>query len=146
MSRSGYTDDIEQWALIRWRGAVTSAIRGNRGQAFLKEMLGALDALPQKRLIREDLQDEYEDGAVCALGAVGRSRGLDMGGVDPDDHETVAKFFGIPHAMACEIMWMNDEHWWRITPEERFARVREWVAGKIGSALTTPKPTESQAK
>jgi len=34
MSRSGYVDngDIEQWDLIRWRGAVASAIRGKRGE------------------------------------------------------------------------------------------------------------------
>jgi len=47
MSRSGYSDDCDdQWSLICWRGAVKSAIRGKRGQAFLKEMLAALDALP----------------------------------------------------------------------------------------------------
>lgn len=32
MSRCGYSDDYDQWALIRWRGAVESAIRGKRGQ------------------------------------------------------------------------------------------------------------------
>jgi hypothetical protein len=37
MSRSGYSDDLENWSLIRWRGAVASAIRGRRGQAFLRE-------------------------------------------------------------------------------------------------------------
>lgn len=42
MSRSGYTDDCDdQWALIRWRGAVNSAIKGKRGQQALR---GRLDA------------------------------------------------------------------------------------------------------
>lgn len=138
MSRSGYIDDsIEQWSLIRWRGAVASAIRGKRGQAFLKEMLAALDALPEKKLIRNDLQDEYEDGAVCALGAVGRARGLDMAAVDADDHETVAGFFGIPHALACEVMYMNDDAWWRLSPEERFTRMRRWIESNIAPEDTS---------
>ena len=55
MSRSGYHDGIDQWDLIRWRGAVASAIRGKRGQAFLREMLDALDALPEPKLIAHDL-------------------------------------------------------------------------------------------
>lgn len=46
MSRSGYSDDIDQWDLICWRGAVASAIRGKRGQAFLLEMWKAMTALP----------------------------------------------------------------------------------------------------
>lgn len=44
MSRSGYNDDCDGWALIRWRGAVNSAINGKRGQAFLRELVAALDA------------------------------------------------------------------------------------------------------
>lgn len=50
MSRSGYSDDydFDNWQLIRWRGAVNSAINGRRGQAFLKELLTAIEALPEK--------------------------------------------------------------------------------------------------
>ena len=69
MSRSGYSDECDGWDLIRWRGAVASAIRGQRGQAFLREMLSALDAMPEKRLISEELE---RDGEVCAMGAVGQ--------------------------------------------------------------------------
>jgi hypothetical protein len=136
MSRSGYSDDLDNWALIKWRGAVTSAMRGRRGQAFLKELLAALDALPEKRLIAEEL--EVPAGGmpfhlrtdVCALGSVGRARGMDMTKLDACDHETVAARFGIPHALACEIMFTNDEYR-RETPEARFARVRRWVASLI---------------
>lgn len=58
MSRSGYTDDgwddeSAQWAAIRYAGALKSAVRGKKGQAFLRELLAALDAMPVKRLIRE---------------------------------------------------------------------------------------------
>jgi hypothetical protein len=127
MSRSGYDDDCDGWDLIRWRGAVASAIRGKRGQAFLKEMLSALDDLPDKRLIDQDF---VADGDVCALGAVGVKRAIDMANIDPYDRETVAGTFGIPPALAAKIMEVNDAGR-RVTPERRYLRVREWVAGKI---------------
>lgn len=130
MSRSGYTDDGEQWEFICWRGAVASAIRGKRGQAFLKEMLAALDALPEKRLIAHELEAH---GAVCALGAVGKARGLDMSKIDPDDRETVAFKFGIAPALAAEIVFENDGDfdWKEISPEVRFERMRSWVLSQI---------------
>lgn len=130
MSRSGYSDDYDdQWALIRWRGAVTSAIRGKRGQKFLREMATALDALPDKILIAEELE---QDGAVCALGSVGKARGIDMAKIDPEDWDTVSAAFGIPDALAREIMWENDEGNYRFeSPAERWKRVRTWVQGKI---------------
>lgn len=132
MSRSGYVDDMEQWQFIRWRGAVASAFRGRRGQAFLKEMLVAIDALPEKKLIANDL--EANEGAVCAIGAVGKARGVDMQDVDPEDGKRVAALFSIPHAMACEIVFMNDERFWRQTPEERFVAMREWIKNEIWNA------------
>lgn len=109
MSRSGYTDDGDDgWALIRWRGAVSSAIRGRRGQAMLVELLQALDALPEKRLVADSLATA--DGDYCALGALGKSRGLEMSQIDPDDREAVAQAFGIAEALAAEIMYFNDSH------------------------------------
>jgi len=108
MSRSGYTDDCEdQWGLIRWRGAVNSAIKGRRGQAFLCEALGALDAMPVKELIGESLVTA--DGEFCTLGVVGAARGMDIAAIDPDDRVAVAKSFGISEALAAEIMYENDE-------------------------------------
>lgn len=129
MSRSGYHDDIDdQWQLIRWRGAVASAFRGKRGVAFLSEMLAALDALPEKKLIADDLE---ADGAVCAIGAVGKARGMDMSNLDPHESENVASAFGIAHAMAAEIVYTNDEHFSRETPEQRFASMRAWIKNEI---------------
>lgn len=156
MSRSGYIDDEDDHLAIgRWRGAVMRAMYGKRGQAFLKEALAVLDAMPDKRLIAEHLevdgrQCRYGDpdiiiggdelvtpagtalpmGAVCTLGAVGKARGMDMSDIDPEDHETVAVKFGIAHALACEIMYMNDD-WYQETPEERYNRMRAWVVSKI---------------
>ena len=138
MSRSGYTDDCEGWDLIRWRGAVNSAIKGARGQAFLKEMLTALDAMPEKKLIAGELA---EGDAVCALGAVGKARGVAMDGIDPEDRERVARAFGIAEALAAEIVFENDQDFYysKETPEERFARMRRWIEGQIEPALTGEK-------
>ena len=64
MSRHGYADDLaddDPLAYGQWRGRVASAIRGRRGQAFLREMRAALDAMPDKRLIATALVDEDGD-------------------------------------------------------------------------------------
>lgn len=132
MSRSGYYDDRDdQWAHIKWRGQVTSAIRGKRGQSFLKDLLRALDELPAKRLIKNALESE---GEVCAIGALGRMRGMDMSRLDPEDSEGVACKFGIADQLAREIVYMNDEWWEREDGETRFLRMRRYVKSLIRPA------------
>jgi hypothetical protein len=65
MGRHGYTDDSDDVLdLGRWRAQVSSAIRGKRGQRFLRDVIRALDALPEKRLIKNDLVNE--EGAVTS--------------------------------------------------------------------------------
>lgn len=131
MSRSGYSDACDGWDLICWRGAVASAIRGNRGQAFLREMLAALDALPAPRLIAHDLA---KDGEVCAIGSVGRLRGLDMGALEPTEPSPIADAFGIAEALVKEIEFVNDGDFdWHsgMTPERRFQKVRAWILDNI---------------
>lgn len=152
MSRSGYNDDFEQWELIKYRGMVASATRGKRGQALLKDILIAMNGMPCKRLIADDL--EQSDGAVCAIGAAGRLRGVDMSNLDPEDSESVAGKFNVADCLAREIVWENDESGWsgqyefvdgidswgrrrqyrrmrKETPEERFIRMRKWVRSQI---------------
>ncbi len=111
MSRSGYVDfdgwDGDNWSHICWRGAVASGIRGKRGQAALKEIAEALDALPEQSLAAGTLQTE--EGSFCTLGALGKARGMDMSHIDPEDRESVAHAFGISEALAAEIMYLNDE-------------------------------------
>ena len=138
MSRSGYCDDIDdQWMHIRWRGAVSSAIRGKRGQAFLAEMAEAMDALPEKKLVSMELE---ANGSVCAIGAVGKARGVDMSKLDPEDYSRVAYTFGISDALAQEIVFMNDEAgFYKETEEQRFERMRSWVASNLR------KPAEGAA-
>lgn len=130
MSRSGYSDDCDGWALIRWRGAVTSAIRGKRGRELLIELRDALDAMPEKALIAHELVDAA--GSFCTLGVIGNARGLPLAEIDPEDSDQVAERFGIAPALAKEIVFMNDEASWHDeTPQQRWARMRQWVENAL---------------
>ena len=132
MSRSGYSDDYAgdcdyPNALELYRQAVHRAVTGYRGQAFLKRLRDALDAMPTKRLIVDSIRDERGD--VCALGAV-----------DPDvaeyDARRLAGHFRIATSLAAEIVFENDEaHRWkrRETPGQRWTRMRAWVDTQIVS-------------
>ena len=136
MSRSGYSYDCEESSLNLYRANVDRALAGKRGQAFLREMLAALDALPNKRLISEAMES---DGEVCAIASVGRYRGTDMSKLDPENYEewdfsvAVGQAFNIAQPMAAEIMYINDDDCvaYGETPEHRYVRVREWVAQQI---------------
>ena len=131
MSRSGYSDDYDTNLVNLWRANVDRALRGGRGQAFLRELLATLDAMPEKRLIAEEL---IVEGEVCAMGAVGARRGLEMEGVDPEDTRRVGKMFEIAPAMAAELFYVNDEagpYSEEETSEQRFWRVRRWVVEQI---------------
>lgn len=113
MSRSGYIDDIEDnLAAGRWRQAVNKALGGKRGQALLRELVEALDAMEDKRLYSGSFATA--DGEFCALGVLGAKRGtkIDDLGSDEDgcDPAQVGRRFGIATAMAAEIMYMNDEY------------------------------------
>lgn len=133
MSRSGYSDDCENVQL--WRGNVDRAIHGKAGQAFFKELLAALDALPHKRLIPHELVDGSE---CCALGAVALSRGMDVTKIDESEPEEVAAAFGIRGMLAQEIAYMNDEYKGsQEAPEARFERVRKWVIANL--AVSNPR-------
>ena len=158
MSRSGYCDDYgddDPLALGRYRAQVNSAIRGKRGQALLRELLAALDAMPVKELVAGELE---ADGQFCALGVVGQARGLNLASIDTYDVESMAPKFNIAEQLAREIMYVNDDHvsewrweWveicgpmrrWeshvrqeRVANEnanfQRWQQVREWVAKHI---------------
>lgn len=139
MSRSGYTDDCENYAM--WRGQVASAIRGKRGQQLLRDMATGMDAMQEKILIAHELE---HDGAYCALGVVGAKRGTDMTRVDPEECESVAGALNIARQLAREVAYVNDEaqpYYYAIvdgkrdivpeTPAQRWIRVRQWVAENL---------------
>lgn len=144
MSRSNYTDDPENLAM--WRGQVASAIRGKRGQKLLTELAEAMDAMPAKELIANELE---QDGAYCALGVVGAKRGVHLAEIDPDDPAQVSRAFDIAEQLAQEIVYINDEcghNHKRIagkmvyspeTPAERWTRVRAWVENQINRPAVT---------
>lgn len=131
MGRAYLDEDEEcgsQWAIICWAGAVASAIRGKRGQAFLREMKAAMEALPKKELIADELM---LGGEVCAIGAVGLARNIEMQRLDTEDHYTLARVFNISETLVREIMFANDKgnSPWRHneTPSQRYQRVMRWI-------------------
>lgn len=155
MSRSGYSEDCENLGL--WRGAVDRAIKGKRGQAFLREMAAALDAMPVKELVADDVVRDSEH--VCAMGAVIVARRLDVSTVDIYYADDTAGMLGIAGALAKEIAYENDEcgrvrieeegpfqpwtcprvSWRDETPAERWQRMRKWVDAN----LRTPQAREN---
>lgn len=133
MSRSGYTDDNDDpLAHGRWRQAVKQALQGKRGQALLRELLQALDAMEDRRLYPGSFATA--DGEFCALGVLGARRGLrvdDLGDDGCCDAEEVGMRFGIAHAMAAEIMYLNDEY---------LVDDREWVDVEICGPMRQGRP------
>lgn len=142
MSRSGYSDDCE--GLNLWRGAVNRAIKGKRGQHMLRELLAALDAMPEKTLAADSLVTA--EGEYCTLGALGAARGLDLRSIDPEDSDAVACAFGVAPALVREVVYENDESedgchcvagkwtYQAETPAERWTRMRKWVEKQIAFA------------
>lgn len=131
MSRSGYSDDGDNLNL--YRGTVERAIKGKRGQTFLRELAEAMDEMPIKRLIANELISS--GGEMCTIGVVCKARGLDVKGVDVEDPNHVGQLVNISMSMAAEIEYENDE---RIqydnmseTPEQRWARMRKWVTENL---------------
>lgn len=150
MSRHGYTDDdIDPNDLALWRASVQRSIQGKRGQQALRDLLTALDAMPEKRLIRSVFRNR--NGECCSLGVLAEHRGVsdempaiashEMSEVEihnalcPFDdsdviREEAAAALDIAPCLAAEIMYEND---WKDseTPEERWARMRRWVEKRI---------------
>jgi len=130
MSRANYTDDMDDgWAWIRWRGAVASAVNGRRGQALLRELLAALDAMPEKSLIADALTTP--EGEMCALGVVGTARGVDLSDIDPDEPWEVSRALDIAEALAQEIAFENDDGPYLEEPSHRWRRMRAWTERNI---------------
>ena len=115
MSRHGYTYDHDDPLVTgRWIGALNSAVRGKRGQAFLKYLDDALDTMEEKELFPGSFSTP--NGEFCALGILGKYKGIpvdDLGGDNHEDYECeperVAERFGIAESLACEVMYLNDE-------------------------------------
>jgi len=121
MSRSGYTNDDEDGTRNLWRSNVDRTLAGKRGQAFLREMLAALDAMPVKELVTDVILEEgAEEGAVCAIGSVAEPRDVAAIFVQEVAHEND------------EVgdRWVGDRRVHE-TPAERWTRMRKWVASHV---------------
>lgn len=86
-----------------------------------------MEGMEQKELIENSLE---KDGQYCALGVVGKSRGIDLRRLDPDDYDHLAKVFGISAALVQEIEWINDQ-WSAKYPWMRWDYVYTWVRENI---------------
>ena len=117
-----YTQSELEEMLAKMRAA-----SGKRGQAFFRALVAALDGMPEKRLVEGKLQEP--EGAVCALGALGVARGVDLGTVDTRDYEQLGELFDVAPQLIQEVMYMNDEI--PGSPERRWERVRKWAARQI---------------
>lgn len=143
MSRHGYIegDDMEPGDYARWRAHVANAARGKRGQAMLRDLLEGLEAMPADK--RELHAIVVDDGAnACALGVVGRVRGVDLGDLNPEldeegdfDEDDVdsdwlagqmSQRLDVATQLAREVMWENDEHLCR-TGNDRWQHMYAWA-------------------
>lgn len=130
MSRSGYTDCLESQELNLYRGRVARTIKGKNSQAFLREMARAMDAMPEKVLVADELITD--EGDCCAIGTVLKARSVDVSHVDPDCPEQVAEVAGISRTLSAEIEYENDEGGsYNETPDERWRRMRRWTERNI---------------
>lgn len=140
MSRSGYVDDYIDDPLEhgRWRGRVASAIRGRRGQKFLRDLVSALDAMPERRLVEGAFETE---AGVCAAGAVGRLRGVTLADLNPDEEKEEAYYcdvnspwnveaaerLDVALPLIAEVEAVNDSDYPTGDEEARWHRVRAWA-------------------
>lgn len=157
--RIGYSDEEDypgQFGL--WQGNCQRSLKGRAGQAALRELEAALLALPDKRLIAEELMDD--NGAVCGIGAVAKFRGViteEMRAQGEHDMEGVGVDLGMPRLVAWKIVEMNDLQFsgtnllfaegpyrWpaeqpyayiEVTPEQRYERMLKWVREQITPAV-----------
>lgn len=134
MSRLYYENDCDYIEGLQ-HGWLSSAIRGRRGQAFLRELVAALDALPAPELSCGALEDA-QTGCCCAFGAVRRLRGPENVKLDfhPDEEEIaptyLAEPFGVSETLAWAVVQANeeiDEQNTEPARRRRWARVRAWA-------------------
>lgn len=76
MSRHGYSDEGGNFGA--WRGVIASATRGKRGQAFFRALVAALDAMPEKKLIRSELETREGANAMKKSKAQLRARAVEL--------------------------------------------------------------------
>jgi len=132
VSRISYCDEEDfpgQFDL--WQGNCERSLRGKKGQEELGELRAALLDLPDKRLLHKALEDE--EGGVCAIGAYGKRKGVDLSKFDLDtDTDEVGIVGGMPRLVAWKVVEMNDFQFDRhFTPEQRYEKMLAWIDSKL---------------
>jgi hypothetical protein len=129
MKRNRYKWPLVKEEYLAWQLEVAEAILSPAGQAFMQELVKALDAIPRKELIAGRLADNR--GGCCALGTVCRSRGLDVSQVDHDNLEDISRFLDIPCQIVDEVVYLNDAAYPGEAPTDRWARMRFWAGNQV---------------
>ncbi len=96
---------------------------------MLRELLDALDAMPDKRLIEGDLVTE--DGECCTIGALLLHKKVSNPRHYHEWNEGIAAQLDVATCLVQEIEWENDEAACQELPEKRWTRMRKWVAAQI---------------
>lgn len=160
MSRFEYDDYEPDGPAITyemWEYNLNRSIKSGNGQALLRTLRSALEALPSKRLIQSRLA---KDGEVCAVGAfraaqLARDNEISMPEAiakledievaqmrkrDPGWHEDEEESWdgravmveqgvqgGLNKTLAYAIGELNDERFYDATPEQRYEKVMAWL-------------------
>lgn len=144
MSRSGYVETLSMSQLALYRGTVERSIRGKRGQALLRDLRAAMEAMPEGERRLAACTFESETGDICPLTCVARRRGIDMSewanrrdeDLDEADRENLGEMLDISPQMAAEVMFMNDEASGH-SPEARWSSMHAWVLDNLLPEKTT---------
>jgi hypothetical protein len=154
--RLNYSDE-EKWTgqFALFDANCRRSIRGKAGQQALRELETALLALPEKRLIKDALEDE--SGGVCAIACYGKYKGVDLSKFENDyASDEVGIAAGMPRLVAWKVVALNDielDTVWELahgpldrydatyqggiplirdmTSEERYEKVLAWVQQQL---------------
>jgi len=145
MSRMDAAFDGEVVAAGLWQSMYQRSTRGKKGQRNLHDFIAALDAMPEKRLIRDaeveklydEEKDEYVVVGVCAVACFAAAKGGDaryFGEEDDSDIFSTAelgKSYGLSWTMAWEMARANDGTFAGLTPQERWQAMRDWAVSLL---------------
>lgn len=127
-------------AAILWEANQERSLKSRKGQAVLRRLEAALLALPEPKLVADEIKTA--DGIVCALGALAISEGYqgnlelpetsfdawgNTGSEVEDAMLALAKLLDVPRLVAVAIIRENDEDYRVKTPEQRYNHVLAWT-------------------
>jgi hypothetical protein len=144
MTRLYYDDDLDPSREGLVAGALRSAVRGKRGQRFIRDLVQALDALPSPELAAGALEDEDTE-CCCAFGAVRRFRGSDAVPLwfDPMEEDLtpdhLAEPFNVSETLAWAVVQVNEDGMTGndvSTRRHRWNVVKDWAIRQL--IPTTP--------